>query len=178
MNNLGREALARFIRLLIAFGNRLPTYDNGMAEVLDDHQTRLEVRSSLIDGAGEGLFTNQLIQKEELVCRYHGTRKTFCDVLRTKDRDYVYMVNWNSYVDPGPHPNVVARYVNHHFESERRNVTFSIRDDGVFWKATRDIQPGEELYGDYGCFYWQTIGWKDYQRIKRESQESPFRNDD
>lgn len=63
----------------------------------------------------------------------------------------------NSYLDAGPHPRVMGRYVNHHFDPSRCNTRFQ-KDDGVVSLVTlRDIAVEEELYTDYGSPYWKAF---------------------
>ena len=63
-------------------------------------------------------------------------------------------------VDAGPHPQVLARYINHHPDAARRNATF-VKNKAhltALVVATRPIERGEELFVDYGAGYWRARG--------------------
>ncbi len=114
----------------------------------------LEVRPSLIPGAGNGLFTTRFCAAGTMLCEYKGTRLTGAQLLRTRDWSYIDTYGRQFFIDARQHPGVKARYVNHHFDPSMRNVRFDYHDGRIFQVATRDIEPEEELYADYGDEYW------------------------
>jgi hypothetical protein len=152
-----KAAKVWFARLGMAIGDRLPEFNDASSVRLVDGSPWLEVRPSLISGAGDGLFVTRDIACGEFLCRYIGTRKNLLDVLRTRDRTYLLMRHLNCFLDCKPHPEVVGRYVNHHFDPHCRNVEFDELDGEIWYVATCDIRAGEELFVDYGSFYWQVL---------------------
>eukprot|EP00921_Rhytidocystis_pertsovi_P023692 GHVQ01037990.1.p1 GENE.GHVQ01037990.1~~GHVQ01037990.1.p1 ORF type:complete len:249 (+),score=34.90 GHVQ01037990.1:731-1477(+) len=116
----------------------------------------LEVRPSLIPGAGRGLFVLSAVPKGSVVCEYTGRRLTLLELLRKQDRTYVmggFGINWH--IEAGPE--VMARYINDNMDTSQLNAVFqklkTLRKALVV--ATRDIASGEELYATYGSVFWR-----------------------
>lgn len=116
----------------------------------------LEVRPSLIPGAGCGLFTKALLRKDSVVCEYRGWQLTLVEVLQRRNRKYVMGgFGLNCHVDAPPE--VLARYINDSFNTSKLNCRFRKQKSLKYAQiiATRDIQAGEELYASYGSVYWK-----------------------
>ena len=121
---------------------------------------RLETRPSTVAGAGLGLFALEPIPAGARVGEYAG------DVigsawrwLRLRDSAYSAQLptpGW--FVDAKGHPEMLMRYINHHFEPARRNVKLTNEGAGKVIVATRDVAAGEELFYDYGDLYWRLRG--------------------
>lgn len=127
----------------------------------------LEVRESLLPGAGRGLFARHAIAKGMWLCVYTGTVHSLGALLRAKNNgehlssDYLMGGFGLFSVDAGPHPEVLARYINDPYNNpERRNVYFlKLRKPRkALVVALRDIEPGDELYAEYGSSYWRHRG--------------------
>jgi hypothetical protein len=144
-------------KALLRAGGFLPRLKMDNTTDLVDGRSWLTVRPSLIEDAGNGLFTTRAITKGDGICRYIGTHKNLFEVLRTTNKHYLFMLGYNSYIDAHPHEKVLGRFVNHHFDHGCRNVDFEERDNEIWYVATRDIQAGEELYTDYEPFYWDVL---------------------
>ena len=110
-------------------------------------------------GAGLGLFTKTLHLSGELVCFYEspegGTIPTK-EALKLSDKSYLMRLGPQTYVDLKPHPQSIARYINDCRDPRAHNAKFvKIAEEGkAEVVATRDILPGEEVYVDYGKWYW------------------------
>ena len=130
-------------------------YEPTIEQPLERMDGRLEVRPSLLAGAGDGLFTRAAWPAGSTLGEYAGSRLTFLQYLRSRDWTYMYWLDRNEFVDPRHHPRVQARYANHHFEPDRRNGEFVVRDRRVYLRALRDLAAGEEIYVDYGELYWR-----------------------
>jgi hypothetical protein len=124
-------------------------------------QPDLLVAPSLILNAGLGVFAGRAFAEGELICIYTGIRLTTLEALRTPD--WRYMVNLGKnrhgervWIDARPTLDVVARYINHHFDLARHNVATKCLPDEAEWRmvAARPIAPGEELYCDYSTIHW------------------------
>lgn len=120
----------------------------------------LVVRPSLIPGAGLGLFATRRHNAYEVLCLYTGERLNRWQQLRSRDTRY-FAATAAGIICNRKYLNIKARYINHHFDPARRNVVLaSYNDAGTvlgrcrFYVSTREIEPGEELYGDYGEMYW------------------------
>jgi hypothetical protein len=77
-------------------------------------------------------------------------------VLRRPDWHYLAEVD-GFMQDPGPYPEIIARYVNHHFDPARRNVEYYREGAKYFVRTTRAVAAGEEFFADYGERYWALI---------------------
>mmetsp|Transcript_46018 Transcript_46018/g.92022 ORF Transcript_46018/g.92022 Transcript_46018/m.92022 type:complete len:197 (+) Transcript_46018:25-615(+) len=122
---------------------------------------RLHVRPSCIQGAGDGLFSLVSIQKGEVVCCYQSevilpTR----EAVRLPDKSYLMRLGPQTYIDLRHEFHVVARFINDCRVPGRYNVAFEKRpEEGrALAVALRDIEAGEELYADYGRWYWLGCG--------------------
>ena len=121
----------------------------------------LQVAQSLIPNAGLGVFAGRAFAEGEVTCSYTGVRLTTLQALRTPDWRYMLILGRDRHgkrvwIDARPTVNVVARYINHHFDPARRNIRTTPRPDEERWLmiASRAIAPGEELYSDYGPIHW------------------------
>jgi hypothetical protein len=131
----------------------------------------LVVRPSLIPGAGLGLFTTRRHGVYEVLCLYTGERLSRWQQLRSRNTQY-FAETAAGVVCCRKYLNIKARYINHHFDPARRNLVLaSYGDAGTvlgrcrFYVSTREIEPGEELYGDYGERYWL---WHRYSSLPLE----------
>jgi SET domain-containing protein len=116
----------------------------------------LEVKKSNVFGAGQGLFVKRPVVTGQVLCSYTG------DVLRTKeaivldDKSYLMRLGPEVYVDARNDKSVLARFINDCRDQKGYNVRF-VKLPGercALIEAIRNIEPGEELYVNYGRFYW------------------------
>jgi len=116
----------------------------------------LEVKPSLILKAGQGLFTTVKRAKGSKVCVYEGTVLDTRTALGLSRKDYLMRLGPEVYVDARLHYRLPARYINDARDQEGSNLIFDKRpkEGKAVVYATRDIEPGEELYARYGGHYW------------------------
>jgi len=137
----------------------LPSHDTGI-------ERDLVPKKSTIEGAGKGLFfcpadTEQGTGRKFLptgatACFYWGHIHNYRSAAALDDISYLMSVSGDVLVDPGPLPHVKARYINDPMDDEAVNCVYT-PDVGSYRcriVATRDIYPGEELFGSYGDGYW------------------------
>ena len=120
----------------------------------------VEARASTVEGAGTGLFALEEIPAHRILGEYDGDRiRSLMKWLRLPDKDYVMFTDipW-VIIDGKSHPGMMMRYVNHHFDANRRNLIRTVEGERVYFTTTRDIQPGEEFFIDYGELYWKMRG--------------------
>ncbi|CAK0835934.1 unnamed protein product [Prorocentrum cordatum] len=118
----------------------------------------LEVRASLIPGAGRGLFAARAFGEGDLLCVYSGTPVPLAQVVRREVSTDYLMGGFGLYsVDASAHPEVLARYINDHPEGGRRNARFVKlkQQRRALVLASRAIAAGEEIYAGYGEGYWR-----------------------
>lgn len=120
-------------------------------------QHGVEVRPSRISGAGDGLFATESHAEGSIVCEYTGIIWPNAVAWQRRDKNYLMKLGDNKYVDALYSREVLARYIN---DCRGRlggyNVWFDKRpaEDRALVVALRDIRAGEELFVDYGRFYW------------------------
>ena len=114
------------------------------------------VAESTIQGAGMGLFSKVVIAPGDTVGHYTGIVLTDDEVNSPPyvDSEYVLWVcKDHNIVGEGPMASH-ARYINHHDDPNCQIVT-STRWKKARIEAVREIQPGEEIFIDYGPYYWE-----------------------
>lgn len=119
----------------------------------------LVVKASLIEGAGLGLFTTQHHSSGEVLCLYTGEPVSILEQARSPHTNYFARTS-SGVICARKYLNVKARYVNHHFDPSKRNTALEETNSPHHRRivATRNIQPDEELYCDYGDLYWYWHG--------------------
>ena len=121
----------------------------------------VEVRPSLIRGAGDGLFAGVDFAAGAWLGEYRGRVLSLLQATQLADRDYLMGgFGLNAHVDARFAMNAPARYVNDHFDKERLNARFDKNKEKrtATLVATRAIRRGEEIYASYGESYWRSRG--------------------
>lgn len=100
--------------------------------------------------------SHQVLKTGTVICYYTGHYHNYQSAKTLKDFSYLMCVSGDLLVDPGPCPDVKARYINDPISTDLVNCKYvpephHYRSAVV---ATRTIQPGEELLVSYGEAYW------------------------
>lgn len=115
-----------------------------------------EIRASLIEGAGMGLFAKHAMKEEDTIGYYTGEIIDE-DSFHHPDRPFSAYVMWVSrkhiIVGEGPKANY-TRYINHD-EAPNAFLVVSTRWKTARIETLRDIEPGEEIFFNYGEDYWE-----------------------
>jgi hypothetical protein len=114
-----------------------------------------EIRESTIPGAGMGLFSRVHIGIEETVGYYTGEIITCEELLAGKfsGSDYILALTTRLLiVGEGPEANY-TRYINHSTSPNASLIT-SNRWKTARIEAIQQIQPGDEIFFNYGEDYW------------------------
>jgi hypothetical protein len=170
------QLVARCARVRKRMNDHLPPIEPAMDDVL-------VAKPSAIPGAGLGLFYEPgistsssdtrdgrivSISQGTVLCFYTGHVHTYHSARHIQDRSYLFVVQGNTLVDPGPCPHIKARYINDPLNESLVNCKYvpqAIPRAAVV--ATKTIEPGEELFASYGDGYWSqhaTIG----RRLERK----------
>jgi len=114
-----------------------------------------------IKGAGMGLFfrpssPSSLLHEGEVLCYYCGHLHNFHSQKELKDTSYLMLVDGDLFVDPGPLPQIKARYINDPLNVRFVNCHLVAQAEELRCAivASRDIRVGEELFFSYGDAYW------------------------
>jgi SET domain-containing protein len=112
---------------------------------------RLQVRRSGVHG--KGVFALQPIPAGERLIEYKGQLITWTEALRRHPHDpaqpnhtFYFHIDDKHVIDANVNGNA-ARWINHACDP---NCRAEETDGRVFIEALRDLQPGEELFYDYG----------------------------
>jgi hypothetical protein len=141
--------------------NHLPPHEH----VMDEDLVPAE---SYVENAGHGLFFRpslsgpRVILACQVISYYCGHIHDFHSSNRLKDKSYLMMVANDVLVDPGPLPNIKARYINDLLNELYINTKFVPEPacDRCAVVATRNIKPGEGLFVSYGEAYWANQGYE------------------
>ncbi len=121
------------------------------AEPSADRGRRIQVRRSGVHG--KGVFALRPIAGGETILEYKGEVITWEEALRrhphdpsNPDHTFYFHID-DAHVIDGGHGGNASRWINHACEP---NCEAEEDEGRVFIKALRDLQPGEELFFDYG----------------------------
>lgn len=103
-----------------------------------------------------GLFSSKFIPCGTKIAQYVGTIMRTVDALRLQDKSYLMRLGEQKYIDAKLSVHCIARYINDCRNPAGYNVRFDkdIENNCAWVVAIRDIQPDEELFIDYGKWYW------------------------
>ncbi len=140
-------------------------------------EKKLEVKNSVLPGAGKGLFAKELIPKGSRIVEYKGKVTTWKEV---DDEDgnnvYIYYVKRHHVIDARRHTSVLARYANDARGIQRikgitNNAEYVEVGLRVYIESSKDIPAGGEILVEYGKEYWDVIR----HNIKVEEQRQKLR---
>ncbi|CAE7367114.1 FP1 [Symbiodinium sp. CCMP2592] len=126
----------------------------------------LEVAPSRLGAeAGLGLFVQQAClgieaaAPGEVLCEYRGRTFTTAEAMRLEDKSYLMRVGPQEYIDAREDTSLLARYINDCRNPAVYNVSFEKRpgEGRALVVACRPIAAGEELFVDYGRWYWAKL---------------------
>jgi uncharacterized protein len=119
----------------------------------------LEVKESwILGGAFLGLFAKTAIPEGQVVCEYFGAQLSTVEAMRSTDKSYLMRLGPQTYIDARLCLRCLARFINDCRNPLGYNVRFDKKPDKMVALVTsiRDIEPGEEIFVDYGKWYWAT----------------------
>lgn len=122
----------------------------------------VRVAPSTIPGAGLGLFARRAIPAGTTIqdVTYTGRVMSLSEVrkLPEVERDYVLCFHFNVHVDARNEFGSLGRYINDPYtEPGRRNAKFEkhVAERFAELRTTRAVEPGDEIFVDYGEGYWR-----------------------
>jgi uncharacterized protein len=137
-------------------------------------EKHLVVKTSTLPGAGEGLFTKIFIPKGTRIVEYKGKVCTWKDVEHDHDNGYIYSISDDHVIDAKKHKKALARYANDargisRVKGFNNNCDYVNDGDKVYIESKKDIEPGSEIFVDYGKEYWSVI--RNNIRIENEKNK-------
>ena len=124
---------------------------------------QVEVRRSLVPGdSGQGLFAVKKIEEGAKFCSYEGvevTEETLC--LGYGNRDYVasavkdHRTMEMIYIDGEAELSCYGRFCQDPIDDHLVNAKILWREGKMVLVAMVDIEPGDEIYVEYGLDYWK-----------------------
>lgn len=109
---------------------------------------KLDVKKSI---AGLGLFAGEIIKKGSKIIEYIGEKIT-ADEADRRGGKYLFELNSKWTIDGTTRKNT-ARYVNHACGSFA-NCEAEVKNGRIWILAKKNIEPGQELFYDYGKEYF------------------------
>ena len=134
-----------------------------MGDVMKD---LILIKNSTVKSAGKGVFAKTLIPKGKRLCSYEGELLSEQEFDKRSDTSYVFEVQKKVsgkyklfYIDARKKKySNWARYVNGVKTPFQKKKNLNVRayqyNEKIFYKTTRNIKEGEELFIDYGDSYW------------------------
>ena len=141
-------------------------------------EDQLWIAPSRLPGAGMGLFTRFFIPRGTRIVEYKGKITTWKEVdHREGSNGYIYYVRRNHVIDASRTRSALARYANDARGLSRvkglgNNAEYV--EDGlkVYIQSTKDIEPGSEIFVEYGKEYWEAIRHNIQLDEQREKQRT------
>lgn len=123
----------------------------------------LIVKKSSLPNAGKGLFTKVFIPKGTRIVEYKGRITTWKEVKEDDgENGYIFYIKRYHVIDALPTKKPLARYANDAKGFVRKkgivnNAEYAVDGLKAYVESTKDIQPGSEIFVDYGPDYWKTM---------------------
>jgi SET domain-containing protein len=123
------------------------------------NESDFEIKKSGIKGIGKGLFALRSIKRGDTIGPYTGVivdDDTCCTEPYASSHYTLWVCKDCNIVAEGENASY-TRYINH---SDKPNARFVV---STRWKkarveALKRIRPGEEIFLDYGPYFWETVG--------------------
>ncbi|NJL70502.1 MAG: SET domain-containing protein [Candidatus Competibacteraceae bacterium] len=135
-------------------------------QLLNDTFYGLYVQVSTIPNAGKGLFARKFIPAGSLIGKYRGdylAKDITYEQYASGKREHIKKREWRDYFVHTMHDQLLdgrrmdnhMRWINDPRNEHRYNATMTQgKARRILVRATRDIQPGEEIFMCYGEHYW------------------------
>lgn len=138
-------------------------------------EKKVEVKESILPGAGKGLFAREWIPKGTRIVEYKGKITSWKEVDDDDGNNgYIYYVKRHHVIDASRRKSSLARYANDARGLQRvkgisNNAEYVEEGVRVFIESRKDIPAGAEILVEYGKEYWQVI--RHNIRVERQRQK-------
>ena len=159
----------------IDFKDQVKSY---LYDLVTELNNNVYVDKSWMNSAGKGLFAKNEFQTGDIVACYTGVIYNTSNAIKLRDKSYLMRLGTKLYVDARECPLVFARYINDCRNVAGYNVTFDKIESEKYAlvKATRPIYKGEEIFVDYGRWYWAGANIKSKGRGKDDNDNNDSNN--
>ena len=125
-------------------------------------EKHLQIKKSILPGAGMGLFTKISITKGTRIVEYKGRSTIWKDVENDYKNGYIYSINSKHVIDAKTYKKALGRYANDArglvtSKGLTNNSRYVVDGLKVFIEATKDIAAGSEIFVSYGKEYWEVM---------------------
>lgn len=126
-------------------------------------EKNLVVKKSTLPNAGKGLFTKVSIPKRTRIVEYKGRITTWKEVKEDDgENGYIFYIKNYHVIDALPTKKPLARYANDAKGFVRKkgytnNAEYVVDGLKAYIESTKNIEPGAEIFVDYGPDYWKTM---------------------
>jgi uncharacterized protein len=147
-------------------------------------EKKVEIRDSVLPGAGKGLFAKEPIPRGSKIVEYKGKITTWKEVDDDDGNNgYIYYVKRHHVIDARGYRGGMAHYANDargisRVKGVANNAEYV--EDGlrVFIEAKKDIPAGAEILVEYGKEYWEVIRHnirveKQREKLRKKGKLSP-----
>ena len=120
------------------------------------NEAHFEIRTSTIEGAGQGLFATVPIAKGDTIGYYTG-KIISEEEFHREDRPFNAYILWvcrTCIIDGEGEGSNYTRYINHSDEPNTFLIA-STRWKTARFEALEDIHPRDEIFFNYGDDYWE-----------------------
>jgi uncharacterized protein len=123
--------------------------------IFNDTKFNLQVKDSLIESAGLGVFTSEFIPKGTIIGKYTGKIRHSSE--KFKNTDYCLSVSGKICIDAIEYPRSYMAMLNDAFKSPfSNNCIFKKSGKTMLVVANTDLDVGDELLVSYGPGYWDS----------------------
>lgn len=125
--------------------------------------TGLQIKSSNINGAGQGLFATKDFKRNEKITSYGGTQVSL-DTYRNNPSGYGFLITRNLILDASSTQSGWGRYANNCRNQNKQagecrgnnaKIVGNTQRRTANIKATKNIKAGEEIFVPYSRGYWK-----------------------
>ena len=122
------------------------------------HTKSLYVADSKIPGAGKGLFTDEVIEKDSFICPYGGTLYTDEEYEALRNQQYGVELKQGLIVSAHcKRHSKFGRYANNKPGNNNAKLARDTTTQKVALMSTKRIEKGGEIYVGYGCEFSKLV---------------------
>ena len=121
----------------------------------------LTVKSSQIENAGNGLFTDSPIKKGNIIAEFTGKVLTVSELEALTEEEQRYLIDIGNDLTLFCKDCFAAKANDANFGNSgfKTNSKIEMPENKVYLTATKNIKAGAEIFCSYGKEYWEILGF-------------------